>query len=287
MRYFVNTTFIAMGLAILMGAGFLIGLGALSLLTGAFHFLFVRPKFLFLKSQHGLDGFAFGFSKGQTAEDVRFDTIKLHLFNPFGEPTQLEITRSFEPSSDDFAVDLNLGAPLKQFVAAKGFKAATIEIEVSARKGGITHILSMSGEKFLNKFLLATESTSQFLEKHKSTETKTIYPEIPERSFVAAPMAKKGMALKLATNPEFAGDFAGAGAGVEGKAAGAANFTVAKVWIEPGCIVCDACAGIFPEVFEVTSTSCIIKPGAPLNDGLKIQESAEACPVEVIKFTKA
>jgi len=59
------------------------------------------------------------------------------------------------------------------------------------------------------------------------------------------------------------------------------------VWIEPGCIVCNACEDIYQEVFEVTSDSCIIRPNAPLDDGLRIQDAAEACPVEVIKFTKA
>ena len=75
--------------------------------------------------------------------------------------------------------------------------------------------------------------------------------------------------------------------GDTGGSVAVANFSVTKVWIEPGCIVCDACEGIFPEVFEVTDTTCLIRPGAPLNDGLKIQDAAEACPVEVIKFTKA
>ena len=91
----------------------------------------------------------------------------------------------------------------------------------------------------------------------------------------------------MATNPMFAGEFAGAAVAGGAAAPAVENFTVSKVWIEPGCIVCDACEAIFPEVFEVTDSTCIIRPGAPLNDGLKIQESAEACPVEVIKFTKA
>jgi ferredoxin len=83
----------------------------------------------------------------------------------------------------------------------------------------------------------------------------------------------------------FAGEFAG-GTIADSGAVKAANYIVSKVWIEPGCIVCNACEGIFPEVFEVTDTTCLIRPGAPLDDGLKIQEAAEACPVEVIKFTK-
>ncbi|NOT77988.1 MAG: ferredoxin [Bacteriovoracaceae bacterium] len=84
----------------------------------------------------------------------------------------------------------------------------------------------------------------------------------------------------------FAGDFAGAALAGGAAAPAAANYAVTKVWIEPGCIVCDACEAIAPLVFEVTDSTCIIRPGAPLDDGLKIQDAAEACPVEVIKYTK-
>lgn len=64
---------------------------------------------------------------------------------------------------------------------------------------------------------------------------------------------------------------------------------VSKVWIEEGCIVCDACETAAPTVFEVTDDSCIIRPEAltadftkPLTDA--IVEAAEECPVDVIKF---
>ncbi len=64
---------------------------------------------------------------------------------------------------------------------------------------------------------------------------------------------------------------------------------VIKVWIEDGCIVCDACETACPTVFEVTDDSCVIRPEAlnveftkPLT--ASIQEAAEECPVDVIKF---
>ncbi len=66
---------------------------------------------------------------------------------------------------------------------------------------------------------------------------------------------------------------------------------VTKVWIEPGCIVCDACETACPEVFEVLhdDETCVIRPEAldieftkPLSD--QIGEAAEECPVDVIKF---
>ncbi len=64
---------------------------------------------------------------------------------------------------------------------------------------------------------------------------------------------------------------------------------VVKVWIAPGCIVCDACETDSPEVFDVQEETCIIRPDAlkpeftkPLTPSIIV--AAEGCPVDVIKF---
>ena len=64
---------------------------------------------------------------------------------------------------------------------------------------------------------------------------------------------------------------------------------VTKVWIAPGCIVCDSCENDCPEVFDVQEETCIIRPPAMKADFLQpltpsIQVAAEGCPVDVIKF---
>ncbi len=64
---------------------------------------------------------------------------------------------------------------------------------------------------------------------------------------------------------------------------------VTKVWIAPGCIVCDACENDCPEVFDVTEDTCLIRPPAQSPDFLlpltpSIIIAAEGCPVDVIKF---
>ena len=64
---------------------------------------------------------------------------------------------------------------------------------------------------------------------------------------------------------------------------------ITKVWIAPGCIVCDACENDCPEVFDVTETTCLIRPPAMNAEFLKpltpsVIIAAEGCPVEVIKF---
>lgn len=64
---------------------------------------------------------------------------------------------------------------------------------------------------------------------------------------------------------------------------------VTKVWIEPGCIVCDACETAAPDVFDVQEENCVIRPEALTPDFTRprsqgIIDAAEECPVDVIKF---
>lgn len=63
------------------------------------------------------------------------------------------------------------------------------------------------------------------------------------------------------------------------------DFAVTKVWIEPGCIVCDACENEAPLVFHVLADTCIVRENAPLDDAAAIKAAAEGCPVDVIKYT--
>jgi len=62
-------------------------------------------------------------------------------------------------------------------------------------------------------------------------------------------------------------------------------MAITKVWIDEGCIVCNACEDICPDVFTVTDDSCLVDADADLeaNEDL-IVEAAESCPVEVIKY---
>lgn len=69
----------------------------------------------------------------------------------------------------------------------------------------------------------------------------------------------------------------------------ATKEVVTKVWIEPGCIVCDACENTAPDVFEVLEDTCIIRPAALASDFTKprtesIKDAAAECPVDVIKY---
>ena len=83
-------------------------------------------------------------------------------------------------------------------------------------------------------------------------------------------------------------------------------MAITKVWIEEGCIVCNACEAECPDVFLVTDTTCVIKAEvrvdgletenrdeqALLKDDLQssleaaIEAAAAGCPVEVIKYDK-
>ncbi len=272
-----------MGIALIAGLGLILNIGILSLLSGALHFLFARPKVDILKTEQGLNGFAFAFKWDSSREPAKFNKVKIRLFNPFGNPTQVEIFRDFEGFTSDFAQDFDLGTSFKEILNAKGFRDALLQVELHSVEG-VIHQVEMKGFQFLQKREKALITANEFNSKYQVKKEKPKFT-IPDRTFISPPLPKTGKALKLATNPEFAGSFAG-GAG-DAPAAAVANFSISKVWIEPGCIVCNACEGIFPEVFEVTDTTCLIRPGAPLDDGLRIQESADACPVEVIKFIRA
>ena len=64
---------------------------------------------------------------------------------------------------------------------------------------------------------------------------------------------------------------------------------ITKVWIAPGCIVCDSCENDCPEVFDVQEETCVIRPPAlkpdfinPLTPSIIV--AAEGCPVDVIKY---
>jgi ferredoxin len=84
-------------------------------------------------------------------------------------------------------------------------------------------------------------------------------------------------------------------------------MAITKVWIDEGCIVCNACDAECPDVFLVTDTTCVIKADVredgqetenrdemsalkaefqtSLADGIKA--AAAGCPVEVIKYEEA
>ena len=64
-------------------------------------------------------------------------------------------------------------------------------------------------------------------------------------------------------------------------------MAIKRVWIEPGCIVCNLSSDTCPEVFEVPegSDTAVVKPGVDYDKlEAKIREAAEACPVGVIKI---
>lgn len=280
----MSSVFIALAIAVVLTLGLVVQVFIVNLLLGTFEFLLGKPRFEVLKTKNGLSGFAFGINWNEDKEPAVLDIIRLKLFNPFGSPTHFDLTRSFDGKDKPFGLDIDLGPEFENFINTVNNKNGSLLIEVSDSRSGINFQFNMSAKKFINLRKTARYFADEFTEKFE-TKSPVIYYSTPKRSFIAEPLPETGKKLKLATNPEFAGEFAGVAAGGGGEAV--ANYAVSKVWIEPGCIVCDACETIYPEVFEVLEKTCIIRPGAPLTDGLKIQEAAEACPVEVIKFTKA
>lgn len=278
----MNTTLIAMSIAALGALGLVVTVGAVSLLSGAAHFLFARPKLTLLKSSQGVNGFCFSLKWNSAREPVRFDKVKVRLFNPFGSPSQVEVSHTFDVADSTFARDVDMGPGFQKLLNAKGLENARVEVEVTSSKDNVSQFFEYRATDFINELEEARGDSRQFNELHKVVKEKPLFQTV-QRSFISEPLPQSNKTIKLATNPEFAGEFATGGGNTEAKE----NFAVSKVWIDPGCIVCNACEAIYPEVFEVTDDTCLIRPGAPLDNGLLIEEAAEACPVEVIKFEKA
>ncbi len=62
-------------------------------------------------------------------------------------------------------------------------------------------------------------------------------------------------------------------------------MSISEVIIEDGCISCELCEQVCPEVFEVPEVA-VVKPGVDLNAYEdKIREAAESCPVTVISVS--
>ena len=279
-----TTSLIALGIGLLAAIGLIVTLGALSLLSGTMEFFFGGQKLKLLKSAYGKNGFSFGLIFNPLKEPARFDEFKIRLFNPFGTPTQKIIHRTFPAQSSNFSFDIDLGEEMHVITSAKGFNDALIEVTVLSSSNGICFSKSLKAFQFLKQIRNSTLTTLDFDKKYKEVKAKALYPSA-ERSFISPPLEGPHKALKVASNPQYSAEFSAVPAG-GATAAAKENFSISKVWIEPGCIVCNACENIYPEVFEVTADSCIIRPNCPTDDGLKILEAAEACPVEVIKFSK-
>jgi ferredoxin len=283
-----------MGVALVLVLGLIIGIGSLSLLLGAVESLFGKPNLKILKTEKHEGGFAFAFEWNSAKEPAKFDGVKVRLFNPSGSPAQMEVYKKFDPQEDRFAAEVDMGKAYLKILGVDNFDQTRVQVELLSSKDGITYHFEMKGSKFKNDINNATQTVAQYNEKNFGGEDRFFTGQdpivIPQRSFIAETVPGKGAQVAIPTNPAFEAYFSnmgGAGGGGAAEAATQENFTVSKVWIEPGCIVCNACEDIYPEVFDVTADTCLIRPGAPLDDGLKIEEAAEACPVEVIKFTKA
>jgi ferredoxin len=282
-----------MGVAIFLVINLVLGLAVLSFLFGTFETLFGKPKLTILRSTKNGHFFAFGFQWNSAKEPAQIDQVSLRLFNPFGHPTQVEVSNSFEAKATSFAAEIDFGPGLIDLLGAKNFDVAVVQVVVKSSKSGLAFQFDMKGPKFRKLVAQSQLTAEQFIKSKGLDETKESGRppiDVPIRSFIADTVPGKGTQLAIPTNPAFAAHFAGSAApSAAGGAQVAAveNFKVTKVWIEPGCIVCNACEDIYKEVFEVKADTCIIRPNAPLDDGLRILEAAEACPVEVIKFTKA
>src|SRR5690606_3420443 len=98
-----------MGVAAFLVINLVVGLAALSLLFGTFETLVSKPRLTVLRSTKSGNFFAFGFKWNSAKEPAAIDTIRLRLFNPFGNPTQVEVSKPFEAKKTSFATEVDMG----------------------------------------------------------------------------------------------------------------------------------------------------------------------------------
>ncbi len=118
----------------------------------------------------------------------------------------------------------------------------------------------------------------------KPMSAKPAAKPAPKPAAAAAPAATGAAVAAVATLP--AEGIAESGIlGVESPTG--ETGTVSKVWIIPGCIVCDLCEDTAAEVFHVTETTSVVQLDGQARWGEwsdRIIESAVGCPVNVIKY---
>jgi ferredoxin len=304
-----GTSWIALAISLILVFGLIFSVWIISLKIVVLQTYLGKPKLTFLKSTLAGNGFAFAFDFNESKEPAKFNRFKIRLFNPGGSPSHLEVSAEMKGFTSSFAQDLEMGPGLVRLLGADGFDSGRILVEVVADKDGIIHQYDMSATKFKKKVLAADLTAQEYTDFSNGDFSGKSVPflfflksplaivdilfsgenpnPMPVRSFIADAVPGSGAQLAIQTNPSFAHLFGGGGGSADAAAPAAEQFAVAKVWIEDGCIVCNACEDIYEAVFEVTSDSCIIRENAPLDDGLRMQDAAEACPVEIIKFTIA
>jgi len=141
-----------------------------------------------------------------------------------------------------------------------------------------------AGEKQIAD-VLHDVGTSEFDQPIANTATKRFTPK--PKPALESKAADPAAAKEVAGAPAEGGGH-GAAAPAEGGAKGGndANLTtIKKVWIEEGCIVCDACVDACPDVFVIEGETCVIVPSPALGQVDEIKEAAEGCPVDVIRYS--
>ncbi|MGH7724974.1 MAG: ferredoxin [Candidatus Eiseniibacteriota bacterium] len=64
-------------------------------------------------------------------------------------------------------------------------------------------------------------------------------------------------------------------------------MALSRVWVEDGCILCNLCVEISPEIFVLEDERCYVRPEADLDSHEEeIRQAAIDCPVGVIKIVE-
>lgn len=150
----MQTSLVALTLALFTGLFFLAGLSILNLLYGAVSEVYFRPQIKFLKSNHGEKGLSFAFYYNRS-EKIFFDRVKLKLLNPHTTPAHLEIYKDFHGAAADFARDLEIGFPMENFLQASRQRHSLVEMHIISTRENVTIARHFKGNEFVKNLDLA------------------------------------------------------------------------------------------------------------------------------------
>lgn len=113
----------------------------------------IRPRIKILSSSEGENGFSFAFKWNQKRQPVKFNRVRIRLFNPYGSPTQVDVMKNFTAQDKPFKQDLNMGPGFKRLLNSQGLENSVVQIEVMSQESGMTHLFSMKGKVFKDKHI--------------------------------------------------------------------------------------------------------------------------------------
>ncbi len=239
--------------------------------------ILLKEKMIFLKPSSPQGAFALALA---FTEEAFFHALKISILSHKDK----DLYYTFPVKDESFCLEIPFQEEEIKFIDFLKKNPTEIILFQFESTGPHFFKFEYNAKKLLQNMMKAKITCEEYEEKYLLSDTPSY--NRPIQKFINEVPVEKRSYLVLESHPKLKNLFQNQQNTITQNTPQIENFKVQKVWIEPGCIVCNACENIIPEVFDVKPPTCVIKDNAPLENGIKIEEAAEACPVNVIKFIK-